>query len=182
MQSLLQWFRHFKLRYFHKVAHERVLYRQLWKRPLTKLVLLGVGDGQRAWQLIDLLKARTPERIELVGVDLFEMRPNATLTLKEAHRRLSATGAKIRLLPGDPFSALAAHANGLGGTQLLLISAGQDEESLAKAWFYVPRMLGPEATVLVEQPQGESGQMTWRTITAAELEQLAARPRPRRAA
>jgi hypothetical protein len=84
---------------------------------------------------------------------LFEAREarHPGLTLKEAYTQLRPLGAKVQLVPGDPFSALARVANSSVGTQLLIISADQDAASLARAWFYVPRMLAEQSQVFVEE-------------------------------
>ena len=57
------------------------------------------------------------------GIDLFEDRPagqGVGITLRDAHRTLKATGARIRLMPGDAHEGLARVANGLGKVDLLL--------------------------------------------------------------
>ena len=117
------------------------------------------------------------------GVDLFELRPagEARVPLKEVFRYLKCTGAKLRLLPGDPFAALARSANELTGTDLIVISCDQDPESLARAWFYVPRMLHPGSEVYVERAD-ERGTIVLQRITMSEIEELAAPLARRRAA
>ena len=62
--------------------------------------------------------------------------------------------SKIQVIPGDPLSALARSANGLQSTDLLVIAADQDTQSLANAWFYVPRMLHDKSLVLLEDVSG----------------------------
>ena len=46
---------------------------------------------------------------------------------------------------------LARTANGLGTIDLLVIGADQDADSLARAWFYVPRLLDDNSHVLLEE-------------------------------
>jgi len=124
-------------------------------------------------------------QLRYTGVDLFEARTSSDgrgTTLKAAYRLLRATGARIQLIPGDPFTALSRAANTLGGTELVIISAGHDPDSLARAWFYLPRMLRPESLVLIEQPRGPEGELAIRNIVRSEVDRLAAAACPRRAA
>jgi hypothetical protein len=178
--------RYFYLAFFSKPASYRRLYRFIHRQRVKRMLEIGIGTAGRAKKLIDLA-AHTAggDRIDYTGIDLFELRPADRLpglSLKAAHRELSATGARVRLIPGDPFGALSRTANALTGTQLVLISGDQDRESLAKAWFYVPRMLSPGAQVFLEEPPDEHGQSSLRAIGPAELEQLASLPSRRRAA
>ena len=127
----------------------------------------------------------SPGQIRYTGIDLFEARtPSAGsgLTIKAAHRLLSRTGARVQLLPGDPFSALARAANNLGGSQLVIISAGHDPHSLARAWFYVPRMLSEGSHVLIEEPSGPLGEVSLRRLAPDEIDRLADAATLRRAA
>jgi len=119
------------------------------------------------------------------GIDLFEARNDATgrnLTLRTAHRLLRPTDARIRLVPGDPFTALSRVANTLTGTELVVISAGHDPASLARAWFYVPRMLAGDSLVLIEEPCGPEGELAVRSIARDEIDRLARSATLRRAA
>jgi hypothetical protein len=84
-------------------------------------------------------------------------------------------------VPGDPYSALSAVANSLSGTDLVIVSADQDLQALAKAWFYLPRALSPSAAVYLEQPTAD-GRLSLRRVPAEELARLAAPPARRRAA
>jgi len=126
-----------------------------------------------------------PDRVHYTGIDLFEARSSIDgpgVTLKMAHRLLKATAARIRLLPGDPWTVLAREANGLSGTDLLIISARQDPGALARAWFYVPRMLHPESQVYIEQLVSRGGPIALRRLTLDEIARLATPPPRRRAA
>jgi hypothetical protein len=119
------------------------------------------------------------------GVDQFEARTAADgpgVTLKTAHRLLRATGARIRLLPGDPLMALSRAANGLAGTDLVVISAGHDPDVLAGAWFYLPRMLHGGSRVLVEEASRQGDGTVFRPMTVEGIGRLAAAASRRRAA
>jgi len=137
---------------------------------------MGLGFGQRALRMIEMASRACPdEPVRYVGVDLFEMRTAADgpgVTLKMAHRLLKASGAKIQLLPGDPFSALARSANSLPKIDLVVVSSRWDAANLAPAWFYVPRLLHDDSRVFVETQQAE-GKPSMRLVSPDEVRALA---------
>jgi len=57
--------------------------------------------------------AASAAEISYTGVDQFEARSDdapAGISLKQAHCKLVASGARVRLLPGDAFGVLSRHA------------------------------------------------------------------------
>ena len=87
-----------------------------------------------------------------------------------------------RLVPGDPYSALSHVANTLTETDLLVISSGHDPETLARAWFFVPRMLTDRTSVFVEQT-GQSEEVSrFVRVSRVEIERLAKASKARRVA
>ena len=182
--SLRRRLRYFYLAHFSQPKEERGLLRLVYQRKIRRILELGVGNGRRAESLIEVAQFHDGEEpIRYFGVDLFEARPEKLpggLSLKEAHKRINATGAKAQFIPGDPYSALARSANAIRDVELLIISADQDDASLARAWFYVPRMLAAGATVLRYVVAGEA--MRFEPIAAAELQRRASAPRERVAA
>jgi len=175
-------FRSLYLRYFSQPKADRAIYKLLKKQPMRKILELGIGTGERTLRVLEHCPAS--DETSYTGIDMFEARQNgdgAGLSLKAAHKLLSASGAKVRLVPGDPFSALSRSANAIGKQDLIVISADQDRESLAKAWFYVPRMLGETTVVLLEDKV--DGISTLRTVPHDEIATLAQPPgKSRRAA
>jgi hypothetical protein len=147
---------------------------------------LGIGDGARTLRMLQLaMQGQPPSAISYTGVDLFEARTEADgpgLSLKAAHQRLKATGARVRLAPGDPYSALARIANELGAVDLILVSADQAGASLDRAWFYVPRLLHAETQVFVEESTSDEQKGRLSPLTPFEVNQRAAKAAPRRAA
>src|SRR5262245_32616775 len=98
--------------YFSQPKGLRPLYRLLCKRrkkqPIVRITELGVGRGERTLRILELCPAN--EAAVYTGIDLFEARQNGDgpgLSLKEAHKKLATTGFKTKLIPGDPYSALA---------------------------------------------------------------------------
>lgn len=163
----------------------RPLYRLLCKRrkkqPIGKIVELGVGPGERTLRMLEL--CRPGEATTYTGIDLFEARQNGDgpgMSLKDAHKKLATTGIKTKLIPGDPYSALARGANALASQDLILISADQDRASLARAWFYVPRMLHDDTVVLEEE--FVEGLPVLKPVSHDEVAKRAAAGKGRRAA
>ncbi len=173
------------LAYLAKPAAARIIYRLLRKSRASRLVCIGLGDGQIARQMIQVavMYAAQP-RVRFVGIDQFESRSatSPTLPLKAAYRLLRPLGAQVQLIPGDPYAALARSANTLLNTDLILIDAHQSPASLAQAWFYVPRMLHDQSLVLIETPGRDGAESTYRLLDAAAVRQLAAHATPRRQA
>lgn len=174
------------LSHVSKPIADRSIYRAIRRRRIRRIVDIGVGTGQRAARMIEVagLNAALPD-IFYTGIDLFESRPHEDgrgLTLRAAHRLLKPTGARIRLVPGDPLTALSRVANTLTGSELVVISADQDPDSLARAWFYLPRMLVGDSLVLMEEPGGAEGELAIRSIARDEIDRLARTPTLRRAA
>jgi hypothetical protein len=161
------------LAYFSKPIADRAIYRAIRLVRPKSIVEIGLGTGQRAARAIALAaRLRPGERIAYTAVDLFEASPSGrpALGLKKAHHLLSATGAKVQLVPGDPFSALARTANSLMCTDLLIVSADQTGESLDRSWFYVPRMLHDASVVMIESPpHGDQGGAAFEQLAKSDV-------------
>jgi hypothetical protein len=163
--------------YLSQPKADRAVYRAIRRAKVHSIVEMGIGNGRRAERMIALAQAWWPEqRLRYTAIDPFELRGDQDspgLPLKSAYRKFRATGARVQVVPGDPYTALARVANALTGTDLLLISADQDEASLAAAWFYVPRMLHAKSQVLFEEVD-DTG-MRWRAVSRQQIDKLAAR-------
>lgn len=149
----LSFLRKFSLLRFSKPSHDRRLYRTICDQNCRRVVEIGLRDGQRAANMISLLLATESEKpLRYTGIDLFEARPDdRSFTLKQAHRMLSGDGYEMRLVPGEVGQALARCANELRGTDLIVVSSSVDEEALAAAWHFLPRMLHKDSLVWVER-------------------------------
>jgi hypothetical protein len=171
------------LAYFSKPADERVLYRLIRKRKLRKIVEIGIGGGQRALRMISLaLRYHPAAQVRYTGIDWFEGRTTDSdqgMNLKTAFRMLRASGARIHLVPRDAHEAFARVANALSGNELVVISSEQPLESLGRMWFFLPRMLAPQAVVLCSQTTDEK--RIWRPVSLAEIQSFGAEPRRRAA-
>jgi hypothetical protein len=135
--------------------------------------------------MIQLASLICPEsRVRYTGVDLFEDRAQSDtpfMTLKAAHRLVVSTRAKVRLLPGDPLSALARAANSVGPTDLVVVSAGHDPSLLDAAWFYFPRMMHQQSAVYVQRAI-HSGGLETHLLSYSEIQRMASTAGARRAA
>ncbi len=142
------------LAYFAKPVADRTVYRSIRNSRAGNLVVIGVGSGELVRKMIQLASDFTSRpQVRFTGIDLFEMRKTSkgSLSLKQAHRFLAPLKARIQLVPGDPCAALARIANSSPDNDLVVIRGDQDQESLERAWFYLPRMLHETSVVLVER-------------------------------
>jgi len=178
-------FRRLYLRWFSRPGSDRCIYRNAPWGQIHSIVELGLGRGRRALRLIELAAETVAAgEIRYTGIDLFEARTATDppgLTMLDAYRLLKPTGVRVRLAPGDPYAALRARANELRQTDLLVISAAIDQDALAQAWFYIPRMLHSASQVFVETT-GPQGRTAFRRLLPVHLEGLSASARPLRRA
>lgn len=160
---------------FSQPACEREIYRAIRKHKVSSIVEIGIGKLVRARRLIAVAQRYAGSKgVTYTGVDLFEGRPDPAtgLKLKEAHQQLKAIGVQVKLIPGDPLSALSRTANALQNTDLLVISHDPQVGSLEQAWFYMPRMLHQKSLVFLERREGQH--LTLARLTERDVEALAA--------
>jgi hypothetical protein len=144
---------------------------------VRSIVELGIGFSGRTKRLLEVAGWGTSSQpLRYTGIDLFEARPaeQPGMTLKEAFAAFRSPDVKVQLVPGDPNMALRRVANSLTDTDLLLVSAGQDKDSLAAAWAWVPRMLTDKSLVYIEQPASKPGTTAWKQLTVDEVRKLGA--------
>lgn len=184
MQTTSRW-KTFYLTHWAKPASDRTVYRAILDEKFGRIVELGIGDGGRALRMIDAAARHAGQAdLHYVGVDSFEARgpaDGAPLPLIEAYRLLKQSGAKIKLIPGEPCDALVRSANSLGKIDLLLISSNVDAESQSRLWFFVPRLLHERSLVLRETADAK-GEKIVRPLDRAEIARLAAGSPRRKAA
>lgn len=164
------------LAYAAKPAADRRLYRAIRKYKPRSFVELGLGNAQRAQNLLGIAVGYSPlEQLRYTGIDLFEARTanNPGITLKLAHKRLKPLAGKVQLAPGDPFMGLARLANSLPNTDMIIISADQDRDALQRAWPYVPRMLHENTLVFQEIGDRNAGATQFARLTRTDIESLA---------
>ena len=161
-------------------AAERVIYRHVLRRPPARILELGLGLLVRTERLL-AASASAAAAVQYVGLDRFEGRAATDppgVTLKEAHRRLNKLG-RVQLVPGNVDTTLARLCNHLGGFDLVVISADNDERHLERCWFFLQRVTTAATTVFLERRDGPVAQ--WSTIPKARIDELAAKTVLRRA-
>lgn len=164
------------LLYFSQPAADRALFKAIKRQPVRSIVELGIGFTGRTQRLLEVAAWPTdPRPLRYTGIDLFEARPadQTGMSLKEAFAAFRTPDTKVQLVPGDPHGALRRVANSLTGTDLLLIAANQDRQSLADAWTWVPRMLSATSLIFAEEPAAKPGTSVWRRIELDEVQKLA---------
>lgn len=175
----------FYLLHLSKPLHNRSVYQAVARHGVKSILELGIGTAQRAMRMIEVAARKTPVgQIRYTGVDLFESRSPSDrpgMPLKGVHRILQATGAQVRLVPGDLLSALARTANCLGPMDLVIVSHETDPALLAPAWFYIPRVLHTGSQVLIEHRDAVGG-VRIQKLSCEEVAALADAAARRRAA
>jgi predicted O-methyltransferase YrrM len=178
--------RPFFLARLSRPAEYRPIYQAIRRHGLRRIVELGVGHGDRALRMIEMAAfGDIAENVVYTGIDLFEMRAAEDapgLSLKLAHRKLVTSGAKIRLLPGDSYSALSRAANMLGVADLVVIAADPNKAALERSWYYIERLLHEPTHIFMQNAPADGKEGTFRLVPHAEVRQLAAAVAPRRRA
>jgi hypothetical protein len=154
------------------------------RHRVRRIVEVGVSDVLVASSLVEVAQRFAgDQKVSYSGLDWFDARPPAMprLTLKDAHCALHATGAIVRLVPGAPAASLAAVANALQNTDLILISSTVPANELQSAWFYVPRMLHSQSVVLRERVLSET-EVSFEWLSLSQIAEWAGRGGGRRAA
>jgi hypothetical protein len=141
---------------FAKPACDRAIFKLIRKNKYRSFIEIGMQDGTRCMNMIRVAKKfGMSTNLRYTGVDQFDARGNQEqpLSLIDMHRRLKSAEAKIQLVPGDLHPAITRIANSHVRTDLIVISAGFDAQSLESSWFYFPRMLHSGSIVMVQKKQ-----------------------------
>ncbi len=174
----------FYLLHFSKPVSDRLVYRELRRKKARKIVEIGMGSAERAVQAINVLKEfHAVGDIHYTGIDQFEARiigDGPRLTLRDAHRVLKTTGARVQLVPGTAGEALLRVANGLKEIDAVIISADQSPEQMAQAWFYLPRMVHG-STLFFQETGLLDGATTMHLLNRDEIARLTVQGRRRAA-
>lgn len=164
------------LAHLSQPSTDRVLYRALDKCPVRSILELGVGDGVRAERLLAIATRNVPDgEVCYTGIDLFEDRPDGSprIGLKQAYQQLRQQHVKVRLVPGDPCTALSRISNDISGIDLVLVAGDQDADSLARAWMFLPRMLHARARIFQQSAANDGKLADFAEVSRQQLEQLA---------
>lgn len=162
-------------------ACERPLYVEMRRRPISRILEIGLGDGRRALRLIEIARLFRPEQpLDYSVIDPFEM-ARGGLSVKAAHQMLARSGARYRLIPGEPLATLAAMANSLLGQQLVIVASPADPAARTPLWLYLPRLLADDALLYLSDASGPGGSCVLRPVSRDELQARATAARRRAA-
>lgn len=177
--------RHFYLAHFSQPAPDRVAYSLIRKHAPRSIFEFGVGTALRAERMIEMAAgAASAAEISYTGVDQFEARPDdapAGISLKQAHCKLVASGARVRLLPGDAFGVLSRTPTKPGAADLIVIAADHDAAALARAWYLIERLAHQRTQILWQEPKPAAAG-AFRIVSHEELRILSGSGRRLRAA
>ena len=163
-----------------KPVCDRNIFKLIRKNKFRSIIEVGMTDGTRCENMMRVAqKYGVSTNVRYTGVDHFEARTEGKpLQLIEMHRKLKAYDAKTQLVPGDIGSAVSRIANSHVRTDLIVISAGYDQDALESSWFYFPRMLHSRSLVLIQESAGSE----FKTLTRLDVERLAEKRTPKTAA
>jgi len=167
--------------YFASLPEDRLCYRLIKKHHVTSILEICLEDGVRGDRMIQMaLRGSGARVVNYVGIDLFEANPDPEaepLTLKQAHQQFSALGARVKLIPGEPFAALNRIANSLKDIELVVIGCDADPEQIARCWALMPRFLADQALVLLQAD--ESQDFKFQVLSVADVKQRADGAKPK---
>jgi hypothetical protein len=159
--SRLSWTKRFYWRYLSKPATERALFLHVLENPVSSILELGLGNGDRFARVIPLCsKPDGVTQIRYAGVDLFESAPPGTphLPLKTAHRKLAELGVKANLIPGDTIAAIARVANVVLPSDLVIVdgrwNSGDEISQAIQQW--LPRLCHDHSTIFARNNDSET--------------------------
>lgn len=187
MASIFGWLKSIRQRYISGPAEDRELFKHLAEQTPNSILEIGIGDLERTRKMLEFVESKVDGEIRYIGIDWFDARQNPApeFQLKHVHQFLKEQGGtkgkatrdgvsrKVRLLPGDAFSVLARHANSLNDIDLVILGSEQDEETIERAWFFLPRMIHDQTRFLVEtwveEEDGESERAALIPLSTEEI-------------
>ena len=159
--SRLSWTKRFYWRYLSKPAGERALFLHVLENPVSSILELGLGDGERFARVIPLCsKPEGVSQIRYAAVDPFESAPAGTphLPLKTAHRKLAELGVKANLIPGDTIAAIARVANMVLPSDLVIVDGrwSSDDEISQAIHQWLPRLCHNQSTIFARNSDSDA--------------------------
>ena len=125
----LNWFQRFYWERLAKPTSDRELFRHLISTPITSVLEIGIGSGDRMRRIAKLMQLRNDSaQLRYIGVDTFESAVDGRvhLTLKQAHQLASQLGFKATLMPGEIGVAVSRVAAKVGACDLVVVDGGID--------------------------------------------------------
>lgn len=161
----LSWFKRLYWKHLSKPVSERALFLHILDKPLSSILEIGMGSGERITRLLALNASVSEAKpIRYTGIDPFESNSDAdrpgqgVLSLKGAHRLLSERGVKAHLVPGEPANAVARVAHSVLPSDLLIIdgyweSGDVHGQALAQ---WLPRLCHVNSAIFVAKNPGDA--------------------------
>lgn len=154
----LSWFKRLYWKHLSKPASERALFLHVLDKPLTSVLEIGMGSGERISRLLALNATHGESKpIRYTAIDPFESSAEASdvsrpiLSLKAAHRLLLERGVKAHLVPGEPSNAVARVAHSVLPSDLVIIDGywerGDAQGQAIAQW--LPRLCNVQSTIFV---------------------------------
>jgi hypothetical protein len=128
----LSWFRKIYWRNFAQPSQERALFRHLLEHPISSVLEIGIGNGERMKHILQLYSLKSgASQLRYAAVDLFESAPlsDGHLKLKDVHRLLAESQVKAHLIPGEVVHALPRVGQNVMPSDLIIIDEGWGEAS-----------------------------------------------------
>lgn len=165
VMAQLSWLNRLYWKHLSKPVSERPLFLHVLERPLTSVLEIGIGSGERIARLLELnASVWDAKAIRYTAIDPFESSAStggtqaAVLSLKAAHRLLSERGVKAHLVPGEPANVLARVAHSVLPSDLILINgyweSGEVHGQAIAQW--LPRLCHVHSTIFVAKRPGDS--------------------------
>lgn len=169
----LGYFKQLYFRYLAKPKSDRQIYQSMAEMDIKNVLEIGITSLERTCNSIQMAHRFCEDPIHYFGIDLFEAGGGQnSVGLKTAHVELKKTGAKIKLMPGDPFSCLSRSVNLIPKIDLLVIGGNCPSDSLSRSWFYLAGLMNPDATLYLEK-NSSSGESTLQPMSVEGLQSLA---------
>jgi hypothetical protein len=159
----LSWLKRLYWKHLSKPVSERALFLHVLENPLTSVLEVGMGTGERIIRLLALNPSVSEAKpIRYTAIDPFESNPDASksglpvLSLKTAHRLLSERGVKAHLVPGEPANAVARVAHSVLPSDLVIIDGyweqGDIHSQAIAQW--LPRLCHVDSAIFVAKKPG----------------------------
>jgi len=160
----LSWLKRLYWKHLSKPVSERGLFLHVLERPLTSVLEIGMGSGERISRLVALnAKHGESKPIRYTAIDPFESNSDTSgsgrpvLSLKAAHRLLLERGVKAHLVPGEPAGSVARVAHSVLPSDLVIIDGYWDRDDVQGQAIaqWLPRLCHVQSTIFVARNSAE---------------------------
>lgn len=141
------------LAHFSKPVEDRVIYREIGAIRPKIIVEVGIQQGVRTQNILELAKkyCKDKEELQYYCIDPFEGRApedGCGLSLRKVHRMLNLLDIRFRPFPADPKTGIAQLSKSVQNTDLLVV-ASPENDWIFKSVKAFEALLGPASVVFV---------------------------------